>query len=40
MYRGEIWWAKLADPVGLEPGHRRPVLVIQDNAFTQSQKRR
>lgn len=37
MYRGEIWWANLPDPVGSEPGYRRPVLVIQDDAFTQSQ---
>jgi mRNA interferase MazF len=37
MYRGEIWWANLPDPVGLEPGYRRPVLVIQDDTFTQSQ---
>ena len=37
MYRGEIWWANLPDPVGSEPGYRRPVLVIQDDTFTQSQ---
>ncbi|NET40133.1 MAG: type II toxin-antitoxin system PemK/MazF family toxin [Cyanothece sp. SIO1E1] len=36
MYRGEIWWANLPDPVGSEPGYRRPVLVIQDDIFTQS----
>ena len=36
MYRGEIWWASLPDPVGSEPGYRRPVLVIQDDTFTQS----
>jgi mRNA interferase MazF len=37
MYRGEIWWADLSDPVGSEPGYRRPVLVIQDDTFIQSQ---
>lgn len=37
MYRGEIWWANLPDPVGSEPGYRRPVLVIQDDTFNQSQ---
>ncbi|MFE4104637.1 type II toxin-antitoxin system PemK/MazF family toxin [Almyronema epifaneia] len=37
MHRGEIWWANLPDPVGSEPGYRRPVLVIQDDTFTQSQ---
>jgi mRNA interferase MazF len=36
MYRGEIWWANLPNPVGSEPGYRRPVLVIQDDVFTQS----
>lgn len=34
MYRGELWWANLPDPI--EPGYRRPVLVVQDDAFTQS----
>lgn len=27
----------MQDPVGSEPGYRRPVLVVQDNAFNQSQ---
>lgn len=36
MYRGELWWAHLPNPVGSEPGYRRPVLVIQDDVFTQS----
>lgn len=36
MYRGEIWWAELPDPTGSEPGYRRPVLIIQNEAFTQS----
>ncbi|MBU7586956.1 MAG: type II toxin-antitoxin system PemK/MazF family toxin [Nostoc sp. TH1S01] len=36
MYRGEIWWANLADPVASEPGYRRPVLIIQDDTFNQS----
>lgn len=36
MYRGEIWWADLPDPMGSEPGYRRPVLIIQDDTFTQS----
>jgi mRNA interferase MazF len=36
MYRGEIWWANLPEPVGSEPGYNRPVLVIQDDIFTQS----
>ena len=36
MYRGEMWWANLPDPVGSEPGYRRPILVIQDDTFIQS----
>lgn len=36
MKRGEIWWADLAEPPGLEPAKRRPVLIIQDDALTRS----
>jgi mRNA interferase MazF len=36
MRRGEIWWADLEEPHGSEPGFRRPVLVIQADAFNQS----
>lgn len=39
MYRGEIWWADLPNPVGSEPGYRRPVVIIQDDTFTQSRLR-
>jgi mRNA interferase MazF len=34
--RGEIWWANLPEPRGSEPGYRRPVLVIQSDAFNTS----
>ena len=34
--RGEIWWANLPEPIGSEPGYRRPVLVIQSNDFNRS----
>ncbi|WP_245939740.1 type II toxin-antitoxin system PemK/MazF family toxin [Stenomitos frigidus] len=36
MYRGEIWWANLPEPLGSEPGYRRPVVIVQDDVFTQS----
>ena len=36
MKRGEIWWATLPDPVGSGPGFRRPVLVVQKDAFNDS----
>ena len=34
--RGEIWWASLPEPAGSEPGYRRPVLVVQTDAFNRS----
>lgn len=36
MKRGEVWWASLPDPAGSGPGYRRPVLVVQANAFNDS----
>ena len=36
MERGEIWWAGLGRPRGSEPGHRRPVLVVQSDDFNRS----
>lgn len=36
MNRGEIWWASLPDAVGSMPGYRRPVVIIQSNAFNRS----
>lgn len=36
MTRGELWWADFGLPFGSEPGFRRPVLVVQDDAYTQS----
>jgi len=37
MIRGEIWWADLGIPFGSEPGFKRPVVIIQDDAFNRSQ---
>ena len=34
--QGEIWWADLAEPSGSKPGFRRPVVVVQGNAFNRS----
>lgn len=36
MMRGEIWWADFGLPFGSEPGFRRPVLVVQNDAFNES----
>lgn len=34
--QGEVWWADLPDAVGSGPGFRRPVVVVQSDAFNQS----
>ena len=34
--QGEVWWADLAEPSGSEPGFRRPVVVVQGEAFNRS----
>ena len=36
VQRGEIWWADLDDPRGSSPGFRRPVVVVQSDAFNRS----
>jgi mRNA interferase MazF len=36
IQRGEIWWADLDDPRGSAPGFRRPVVVVQNDAFNRS----
>jgi mRNA interferase MazF len=37
--RGQIWWADLDAPEASEPGFRRPVLVVQSDAFNRSRIR-
>lgn len=37
--QGEIRWADLPAPSGSEPGYRRPVLVVQCDAFNRSRIR-
>jgi len=34
--RGEVWWATLPEPTDSGPGYRRPVLIVQANAFNES----
>ena len=34
--QGDIFWAELPEPVGSGPGFRRPVLVVQGDAFNRS----
>jgi mRNA interferase MazF len=37
VHRGEIWWARLPEPFGSEPGFDRPVVIIQSERFNRSQ---
>lgn len=37
--RGQIWWADLGDPAGSGPGLRRPLLIVQNDAFNRSRIR-
>ena len=34
--QGDLWWADLGEPTGSEPGFRRPVVVVQCDAFNRS----
>lgn len=37
--RGQVWWADLGEPDGSEPGFRRPVLIVSNDAFNRSRIR-
>jgi mRNA interferase MazF len=36
IQRGEIWWADRGEPRGSELGLRRPLLIVQSDAFNRS----
>ena len=36
IQRGEIWWASLPEPLGSEPGSRRPLVIVQSDWFNRS----
>lgn len=36
ILQGEVWWAELSAPAGSGPGFRRPVVVVQCDAFNRS----
>jgi mRNA interferase MazF len=36
VQRGEIWWADLEEPSGSAPGYRRPLVILQADAFNRS----
>jgi mRNA interferase MazF len=37
--RGQVWWADLGEPDGSGPGFRRPLLIVQSDAFNRSRIR-
>ncbi len=37
--QGEVWWADLAEPVGSEPGFRRPLVILQGDPLNRSRIR-
>jgi len=39
VQRREVWWADLDEPRASEPGFRRPILVVQSDAFNRSRLR-
>jgi mRNA interferase MazF len=34
--QGDVWWADFGEPVGSQPGYRRPVVVVQSDSFNRS----
>jgi mRNA interferase MazF len=36
MNRGDVIWVELGEPLGSEPGFRRPVLVVQADPYNDS----
>lgn len=34
--RGEVWWIDFGEPVGSEPAHLRPALVVSSDRFNRS----
>jgi mRNA interferase MazF len=34
--QGDIWWADLPKPIGSSPAFRRPVVIVQCDAFNRS----
>ena len=39
IQRREVWWADLDEPQGSGPGFRRPLLIVQAEAFNRSRLR-
>ena len=39
IHRGDVWWADLGETRGSSPGFRRPLLIVQAEAFNRSRIR-
>ncbi len=37
--RGDIYWVNLREPIGSEPGYRRPILIISADSLNESRLR-
>ena len=37
IQQGDVFWIDLEEPIGSEPGYRRPHVVIQNNQMNRSQ---
>jgi mRNA interferase MazF len=33
MRRGDLWWTDLGEPRGSGPGKRRPIVIVQSDAY-------
>lgn len=36
MNRGDVWWIDFGEPLGSEPGYRRPALIVSSDRFNRS----
>ena len=36
MIRDDIWWVDFGEPLGSEPGWRRPAVIVQSDEFNKS----
>ncbi len=36
VVKGEVWWVDFGEPVGSEPGYRRPAVVVSSDRFNRS----
>jgi mRNA interferase MazF len=34
--RGDVWWVDFGEPLGSEPGYRRPALIVSSDRFNRS----